>query len=85
MLHCLQIAVGLSLGYPLRIFQNYVATAVGVMFASGSLPEVERLGWGFPLWGTYLVWLTVVALVYPLSRWFERVKRSRQDWWLRYL
>jgi hypothetical protein len=37
------------------------------------------------LWGTYLVWLTVVALVYPLSRWFERVKQSRQDWWLRYL
>lgn len=84
-LHCLQIAVGLSLGYPLRIFQNYVATAVGVMFASGSLPEVVRLGWGFPLWGTYLVWLTVVALVYPLSRWFERVKQSRQDRWLRYL
>ena len=54
-LHCLQIAVGLSLGYPLRIFQNYVATRRGGNVpASGSLPEVVRLGWGFPLWGTYL-------------------------------
>jgi uncharacterized membrane protein len=85
-LHCLQIAVGLSLGYPLRIFLNYIATAVGVMFAGGgSLPEAVGLGWGFPLWGTYLVWLTVVALVYPLSRWFEGVKETRKDWWLRYL
>ncbi len=84
-LHCLQIAVGLSLGYPLRIFENYMVTAVSVMSGNGSLPEVVKLGWGLPLWGTYLVWLTVVALVYPLSRWFESVKHSRQDWWLRYL
>jgi uncharacterized membrane protein len=84
-LHCFQIGVGLSLGYPLRIFLNYIATAVSVMFTSGNPPEVVRLGWGFPLLGTYLVWLTIVALVYPLSRWFEGVKHSRQDWWLRYL
>lgn len=84
-LHCLQIAIGLSLGYPLRIFQNYIATAVGVMFAGGGLPEVARLGWGFPLWGTYLIWLTMVALVYPLSRWLDGVKQARKDWWLRYL
>ena len=84
-LHSLQVAIGLSLGYPIRIFENYIATAVSVMFATGSTPEVVRIGWGFPLWGTYLIWLTVVMLVYPLSRWFERVKDSRQDWWLRYL
>jgi uncharacterized membrane protein len=84
-LHSLQIAIGLSLGYPLRIFQNYIATAVGVMFGGGGLPEVARLGWGFPLWGTYLIWLIVVAFVYPLSRWFEGVKQARKDWWMRYL
>lgn len=84
-LHCLQIGVGVALGFPLRIFLNYIATAVGAMLQPSNVPEVVRLGWGFPLWGTYLVWLTIVALVYPLSRRFERLKYTRQDWWLRYL
>jgi uncharacterized membrane protein len=84
-LHSLQIAIGLSLGYPLRIFQNYIGNAMSVMLVPGTVPEVVRLGWGFPLWATYLIWLTLAALVYPLSRWFEHVKQSRQDWWLRYL
>ena len=85
-LHVLQIILGLSLGYPIRIFLNEIATAIQAgTFAVGPPPEIVRLGWGLPLWGTYLVWLTVVALLYPLSRWFERVKQTRQDWWLRYL
>jgi uncharacterized membrane protein len=84
-LHCLQIAVGLSLGFPLRIFENFMSTAAGTLFTGAGAPEIVRLGWGFPLWGTYLIWLTLVTLVYPLSRWFESVKQSRQKWWLRYL
>ncbi len=82
-LHSLQIGVGLSLGYPLRIFQNYIASAVAI--SAGGSPEIVHSDWGFPMWGTYLIWLTVVALVYPLSRWFEGVKQVRSDWWLRYL
>jgi uncharacterized membrane protein len=40
---------------------------------------------GFSLPVTYLVWLTVVLLLYYPCRWFDRYKRTHQQWWLRYL
>jgi len=40
---------------------------------------------GFDLWVVYAVWIAVVAVVYPLCRWFAGVKARRQDWWWGYL
>jgi uncharacterized membrane protein len=40
---------------------------------------------GFSLPVVYLIWLAVVALLYPLCRWFAAVKQRRKDWWLSYL
>lgn len=34
---------------------------------------------------TYLVWLAVIATIYPLCRWWQDVKQRRKDWWLSYL
>jgi len=46
----------------------------------------ERLqGLGFPLGIVYLAWLVVLAMLYPLCRWWMNVKRTRSDWWLSYL
>jgi uncharacterized membrane protein len=42
-------------------------------------------GWGFSLWGVYLVWFLAVALLYYPCRWFSRLKARRRDWWLSYL
>lgn len=42
-------------------------------------------GWGFGLAGVYVVWIGVIAVLYPAARWFAGVKRSRRDWWLAYL
>jgi uncharacterized membrane protein len=42
-------------------------------------------GFGYPLWVTYAVWVAVVALLYPLCRWFAGLKAGRRDWWLSYL
>jgi uncharacterized membrane protein len=42
-------------------------------------------GTGLPLWVTYLCWVIVVALLYPVCRWWGGVKRRRKDWWLSYL
>lgn len=42
-------------------------------------------GWGFGLVGVYIAWLAVIAALYPACRWFARVKRTRNDWWLAYL
>jgi uncharacterized membrane protein len=42
-------------------------------------------GTSFPLWTVYMAWITVLATIYPLCRWWSAVKRRRRDWWLSYL
>ena len=42
-------------------------------------------GYGVSLAGVYLVWLLVVALLYPFCRWVAAVKTRRRDWWLSYV
>jgi len=40
---------------------------------------------GYDLWVTYLVWIVIVAGVYPLCAWFARIKEQRRAWWGSYL
>ena len=42
-------------------------------------------GGGYSLPVVYLVWLAVVAALYPVCALFKRLKQHRQDWWLSYL
>jgi uncharacterized membrane protein len=46
-----------------------------------SIPPDQR--WGLPL--LYLVFLIVIAILYPLCRWLARVKPQRRPGWLRYV
>ena len=58
------------------------------MFESPTLdryPVTQPPGWPAPLPVVWLIWVTVVVLLYPLCRWFAGVKRRRTDWWLSYL
>jgi uncharacterized membrane protein len=48
-------------------------------------PQPEPPGYGYDLWAVYLIWLGVVAALYPLCRWFAAVKSRRRDAWLSYL
>ena len=42
--------------------------------------------YGFSLPAVYLIWFTVVAVSYPVCRWYANLKQSRRDlWWLTYL
>lgn len=72
------------------------AIAIGVFFAQGyhwSDLQFEGMGFGRPesgggltLPGTYLVWIGVVALLYPVCRWYGRYKMAHPEQWvLRYL
>ena len=40
---------------------------------------------GYDLWVTYLIWIVIVAGMYPLCAWFARVKEQRRAWWGSYL
>ena len=42
--------------------------------------------YGFSLPMVYLAWLTVLAITYPVCRWYTDLKQRRRDlWWLSYL
>jgi uncharacterized membrane protein len=46
----------------------------------------ELVGYGFSLPVAYLVWIVVVIMLYPLSRWYERYKMAnREKVWLSYV
>ncbi len=73
--HLLAAAVGVAMGYP---FSAFVWGPAG--------PDAQALqGWGFPLGVVYLIWIAVVAALYPLCLWWAGLKARRNDWWLSYL
>jgi uncharacterized membrane protein len=42
--------------------------------------------YGFSLGFTYLVWIGIVLLLYPLNKWYDTYKTNhREKWWLSYL
>jgi uncharacterized membrane protein len=57
-----------------------VATGAAMTGAVAASPKIS-LGLG----GIYLVWLFVLALLYPLCRWFADLKTRRTEWWWSYL
>jgi len=73
-LHTLMLVAVLALGFPF-------GTATDVVLST----KVRDYGWGFGLPVVYAVWLSVLALLVPLSMWFAALKARRRDWWLSYL
>jgi uncharacterized membrane protein len=46
-------------------------------------PAPPQAAFSLPI--VYLIWMSVVALLYVPCRWFAGVKARRHDWWLSYL
>ncbi len=56
------------------------------LFWSGEGPNlVPPEGFGFALVGIWLIWLAVLAVLYPACRWFATVKSGPGHIWLRFL
>ena len=50
------------------------------------LPNFIKPGEGYDLWIVYLLWLAIVAALYPVCNWYDRYKRAHKEkWWLSYL
>jgi hypothetical protein len=78
----LHLYVGVAAALALATTQGYTLTEIGGFASSGNPPQ----GLGAGLAGAYAAWVVVVALLYPLCRWFAAFKRRRRDlWWLSYL
>ena len=43
------------------------------------------VGEGYSLKIVYLIWISVVILLYPLCTWFSELKKRKNYWWLSYL
>jgi uncharacterized membrane protein len=40
---------------------------------------------GFPLWVVYLVWISVILILYPLCKRYNKYKSTHHQWWLSYV
>ena len=61
---------------------------IAPMFESPTLdkyPITQVPGWPAPLPVVYLVWITVVAILYPMCRWYAAYRQRSGAWWLSYL
>ena len=54
-------------------------------FASGAFGRPKGVTSGLPLWGIYLIWICVVAVLYLPCKWFGKYKAAHSQWWLKYL
>ena len=57
-----------------------------MIFERRAWTDLQLKGYGFPLYVTYIVWIGVVLILYPLCNWYDRYKtRHKEKWWLSYL
>jgi uncharacterized membrane protein len=73
-IHLIGVIVFFAQGFPLSQVD-----------APGSLFYFRPDGFGFGLAGVYAVWITVVLILYPLCKKYDRYKSTHQQWWLSYL
>jgi hypothetical protein len=62
-----------------------VSFMFGPLPSMGGSPKSFPPDFGYGLWVVYVLWVPIVASLYPLCRWFAGVKARRRDWWLSYL
>jgi hypothetical protein len=51
----------------------------------GPFPPQRPATYGVGLLAIYGIWIYVVAMLYPLCRWFAGIKQRRREWWWSYL
>mgnify|MGYP003113228152 CR=1 FL=1 len=82
--------------YFLHVLVIHVAAIIGILIFGGNWRDMiltadvfinEKLAtYGYPLWITYMVWIGIVAALYPLCKKYMIYKLNNKDkWWLTYL
>jgi len=63
----------------------FFATGHNMSEAGTGLMMFRPDDFGFSLGVVYLIWIAVVAGLYPLCKWYSRYKATHDHWWLSYL
>ena len=82
--------------YVLHLFLIHLLAIAGVMLAgrpwtdmiltAPAFMEGNLATYGYSLWVVYGVWILVIALLFPVSKWYQQYKMQNRDkWWLSYL
>ncbi|MBK9399479.1 MAG: DUF1624 domain-containing protein [Bacteroidetes bacterium] len=83
--------------YIAHIYLIHLITAAFYFYRGHTLAEAQIngnifpfyflvAGEGFHLPATYFIWIVVVLLLFPLSKWYDSYKTKNKDkWWLSYL
>lgn len=80
--------------YVLHFFLIHTLTVVAFYLSgfgakdivSPQVPFLFRpVTFGFPLWAVYLVWISVILLLYPVCKRYNQYKSTHHQWWLSYL
>jgi uncharacterized membrane protein len=66
-----------------RIRQGAIDPWLFTNHPMGNPAPPDGYTWSLPL--LYLVWAATLFILYPACRWFNGVKATRTEWWLRYL
>jgi uncharacterized membrane protein len=69
--------------YVVHIYVIHALAVAAALAMTGTLEANPDIGIG--LAGIYAVWLLVLALLYPVCRWFAGLKQRGNAWWWRYL
>jgi uncharacterized membrane protein len=76
--------------YLIHIILIIVLLAQGISwqqmeFSTGTFGRPLDVKTGLGLWQVYLIWITVVALLYKPCAWYGRYKATHNKWWLKYI
>ncbi len=74
--YVLHLYLGLGAALALASIRGYSLSEIARFMKSGPPPD-----FGAGLAGAYVAWVAMVAMLYPLCRWFADLKDRRRDWW----
>lgn len=75
--------------YLMRLFTIIVFFVQGYNSSQIVNPKQPLLfqpdGFGFNLFGVYILWVIIITILYFPCRWFSNYKKTHRQWWLSYL
>ena len=77
--------------FAIHIVATFAAVLTGFKFSDMIIDvfvifQPELQGYGFNLFVTYIIWILIILILYPICSWFNKYKSNNRDkWWLSYL